>query len=81
MTKQPTSAGYRSTTTGAATQAAATSAGPASRTCCTQGKVTREQIAARAQQIYARRCRTRAPGDAVSDWLEAEAELTASTRQ
>ena len=44
-------------------------------------KPTREQIAARAQEIYLRRCRTRESGDAVSDWLKAESELTAANRR
>ncbi len=37
--------------------------------------VTRQQVAARAYEIYLRRCRTRQAGDAVSDWLAAETEL------
>ncbi len=37
--------------------------------------VTRAQVAARAFEIFKRRCQNRQPGDAVSDWLTAEAEL------
>ena len=45
------------------------------------GRPTWEQIAARAEEIYKQRCRTRQPGDAVSDWLKAEAELNAVPRR
>ncbi len=41
----------------------------------TVNPVTREQIAARAYEIYTRRCHARQSGDAVSDWLTAETEL------
>jgi hypothetical protein len=34
-----------------------------------------DRVRERAHQIFTERCRTQAPGDEVSDWLQAEREL------
>jgi len=39
------------------------------------GLPTWEQIAGRAYETYCERCRNNQPGDALSDWLAAEAAL------
>ncbi|MBX3405625.1 MAG: DUF2934 domain-containing protein [Phycisphaeraceae bacterium] len=39
-----------------------------------------EQIRARAFEIYQSRCRAGKPGDAASDWAQAERELTQAAR-
>jgi hypothetical protein len=78
MAKRTTSASNRNATASTAVSASpVTIAGPASPTLG-GGKPTREQIAARAQEIYSHRCRTHEPGNAVSDWLKAEVELAAA---
>jgi hypothetical protein len=42
-----------------------------------QGVPNDESVRRRAQEIYERRMREGLPGDAESDWLQAEAELAA----
>ena len=49
------------------------------KTRATKSKPTYEQIALRAYQIYLER--NGAPGDPHSDWLRAEAELTAAPKK
>ncbi len=49
---------------------------PASKGSATgDGLPTWEQIAGRAYEIYCLRCRSSQPGDALGDWLAAEADL------
>jgi hypothetical protein len=51
-------------------------AGAAMANSVTEAKPSSEQIRARAYQIYAERAAKGVPGDAASDWLKAESELT-----
>lgn len=47
-------------------------------TTAVSGEMTREQVQARAYQIYENRRNNGNPGDAKSDWLQAERELNGS---
>jgi hypothetical protein len=47
---------------------------------CTNAKCTAEQIRARAYQIYQKRNGNGVSGDQLTDWLQAEHELTDAAR-
>jgi hypothetical protein len=64
-----------------AAQNAAAPGGPRSALPISESQVTREQIQARAYQIYEARRSNGGPGDAKSDWLQAERELDAAAAE
>lgn len=69
---------------GVAAQPAATAevkpAPAATRTTTAPARPSSEQVRLRAFEIYQSRCRAGKPGDAASDWAQAERELTQAAR-